>query len=181
MCSLFPADSFPLFLAAPTDALSSPPHTPARMYSDTLEEKCSLARPASGRTTAIAGDVKRTRGHTRGERATTISPHNRTVCGKGRRGRKRRGSRGGGGVFATVGADRSAGHSNTRVPGLAFYGAIRARWCVIMAPYRGKAISVRRPARCAPGSRPPFSSLCPSVLFVPRRLRHTADTSIFAS
>ncbi|KAI4503842.1 hypothetical protein M0802_001245 [Mischocyttarus mexicanus] len=29
-------------------------------------------------------------------------------------------------------------------PGLAFYGAIRTRWCVIIAPYRGKAISTRR-------------------------------------
>lgn len=52
-------------------------------------------------------------------------------------------------------------------PGLAFYGAIRARWCVIMAPYRGKAISVRRPAlRQArlllphPHRHPRFSSCC---------------------
>lgn len=35
-----------------------------------------------------------------------------------------------------------------RVPSLAFYEAIRTRWCVIMAPYRGKAISACRPVLC---------------------------------
>lgn len=64
--------------------------------------------------TTFADDVKRTR--TQGERATTISPHNRTAAeraaGRGGSGK----TKGGGGVFATVRADRSAGHSNTEFP-----------------------------------------------------------------
>lgn len=58
------------------------PHTFA-IYSDTLEEKCSRVPLLEGEetTTAIADDVKRT--WTREERATTISPHNRTAAEKG--------------------------------------------------------------------------------------------------
>ena len=63
------------------------------------------------------------------DKTTTILPHNRISSRS----------------FCLTETDRSAGHSNTQVPGLAFYGAIRTRWCVIMVPYRGKAISVPDP------------------------------------
>ena len=65
-------------------------------------------------------DVKEDTGGGEEKRATTISPHNRVTAAEevGRRsvlgGRRSRGERPG--VFATVKADRSAGHSNTEFP-----------------------------------------------------------------
>lgn len=96
-------------LASPFPARRCPPYTstPSKKSASAGE----VGKRKGRRRSRAVDDVKRTQR----ERATTISPRNRGLRGR-RRKRRRSGGTGEKGVFATVKADRSAGHSNTEFP-----------------------------------------------------------------
>lgn len=140
-------------------------HSP---YTMTPSKKSALWRPASS-LRKNDGDRRRCK---EGTDTSGKSNHNFAAqshrCGKGDARERKRQDRGWRRSFCYGRSWPQRWTQQYRVPGLAFYGAIRARWCVIMAPYRGKAISVRRPTLRQPRPR---SSSCYDGYDIPRTRR----------